>query len=46
MPEAPDGVEELAGQLRIALETEDLSDFAHLLDPKVRWGSPLDACER
>jgi len=42
MPEPPDSVAGIAHQLRIALESADLSEFADLLDPKVSWGSPGD----
>jgi len=42
MPESPDSVAGIARQLRIALESADLTEFSHLLDPQVRWGSPGD----
>jgi len=40
--EGPGSVEEVAGQLRTALESGDLSGFGELLDPAVRWGPPGD----
>jgi hypothetical protein len=33
-------MEDLARQIRVALETADLSAFGRLLDPGVRWGPP------
>jgi len=42
MPESPDAVAGIARQLRVALESANLSEISHLLDPKVRWGSPGD----
>jgi ketosteroid isomerase-like protein len=42
MPEHPESVEQVARQVRIALETGDLSTFSKLLDPNVRWGPPGD----
>ncbi len=42
MPDSPDSVAGIADQLRVALGPADLSEFAHLLDPEVRWGSPGD----
>lgn len=35
-------VEELAEQVRTALESADMSLFGDLLDPNVRWGAPDD----
>jgi RimJ/RimL family protein N-acetyltransferase/ketosteroid isomerase-like protein len=40
--------DEIARQVKIALEAADLSAFSHLLDPDVRWGVPDDpapACQ-
>jgi ketosteroid isomerase-like protein len=42
MPEHPESMERIAGQVRIALEAADLSSFSDLLDPDVRWGPPGD----
>lgn len=36
------GVTALAQRIRVALESADLSQFAELLDPNVRWGAPDD----
>ncbi len=48
-PTGPAGVTgELAGRVRAALESADLSAIADLLDPEVRWGAPNDpspACQ-
>jgi len=33
-------IDELAAVVRRALASEDLSAFAHLLDPDVTWGAP------
>ena len=35
-------IDELAEQVRLALESEDLAGFAGLLDPDVRWAAPGD----
>lgn len=35
----PDGMEEIAAHVRMALAAEDLSAFAELLDPDVTWGA-------
>jgi len=48
MPEQPGVTESLAQQVRIALETADLSAFGDLLDPDATWGAPDDpspACQ-
>jgi ketosteroid isomerase-like protein len=37
---SPDAMESVARQVRTALESADLSAFADLLDPDVRWGAP------
>jgi hypothetical protein len=42
------GANALARRVRVALESADLSQFAELLDPNVRWGAPDDpnpSCE-
>lgn len=36
------GVTMVADQVRAALESADLTAFAHLLDPNVTWGAPGD----
>ena len=38
--EATAAMEALAQQVRIALESADVSAFSDLLDPDVRWGAP------
>jgi RimJ/RimL family protein N-acetyltransferase/ketosteroid isomerase-like protein len=35
-------MDQLAAQVRSALEAADLNAYAHLLDPGVRWGAPGD----
>ncbi len=40
MPEHTDAMQEMARQMRIALEANDPSAFGHLLDPDVHWGAP------
>jgi ketosteroid isomerase-like protein len=40
VPVTPPTMEELAAQVRGALESGDLSAFAELLDPDVTWGAP------
>jgi ketosteroid isomerase-like protein len=42
MAEHPESMERVARQVRLALETADLSSFNDLLDPNVRWGPPGD----
>jgi hypothetical protein len=42
MTEAVASVQDVATRVRVALCTEDLSAFGHLLDPAVRWGPPGD----
>jgi ketosteroid isomerase-like protein len=42
MSEQPEAIESLAQQVKIALESADLSAFSRLLDPNVRWGAPDD----
>jgi ketosteroid isomerase-like protein len=42
LPEHRESVERVARQVRIALDTGDLSAFSNLLDPNVRWGPPGD----
>lgn len=37
---AVESVEDVARQVRVALESADLSAFSELLDPDVRWGAP------
>jgi hypothetical protein len=37
-----DSTEWLAGQVRQAMENDDLDAYAHLLDPGVRWGAGGD----
>jgi ketosteroid isomerase-like protein len=34
--------EEVAGRVKVALESADLASFRDLLDPNVRWGAPDD----
>jgi len=38
----PEALEVLALQVKLALESADLSAYAELLDPDVRWGPPGD----
>jgi hypothetical protein len=38
----PEVMQHIADQLRTALESADLTGYAHLLDPDVRWGAPGD----
>jgi ketosteroid isomerase-like protein len=40
MPEPENSMDEVARQVRVALEGGDLSEFAELLDPDVTWGAP------
>ena len=42
MSERPEAMESLAQQVKIALESADLSVFSGLLDPNVHWGAPDD----
>lgn len=42
MTEPPASTEEVAAQVKVALAAADLSAFARLLDPGVRWGPPGD----
>jgi hypothetical protein len=42
MTEQPAALESLAQQVRVALESADLSVFSRLLDPNVHWGAPDD----
>jgi ketosteroid isomerase-like protein len=39
---SPSGLDELAGQVRVALEHADLDGYRELLDPGVTWGAPGD----
>lgn len=41
--ENPESMERLSRQVKVALESADLSAFSDLLDPNVRWGPPGDA---
>jgi hypothetical protein len=43
MPEQLAATQAVAQQVKIALETADLSAFSGLLDPDVHWGAPEDA---
>jgi hypothetical protein len=43
MPESVAAMEQVASQVRAALEAADLSSFSGLLDPAVRWGAPDDS---
>jgi ketosteroid isomerase-like protein len=36
-------MDEVAREVRAALESADLTAFSHLLDPDVHWGAPDDA---
>jgi hypothetical protein len=38
----PEAMRQLADQVKAALESADLSAYAHLLDPDVHWGPPGD----
>jgi len=40
MSEQQDTMQDIARQVRIALDGGDLSAFSDLLDPDVRWGAP------
>jgi ketosteroid isomerase-like protein len=40
MSEQQDAMQDIARQVRIALDGGDLSSFSDLLDPDVRWGAP------
>src|SRR5580692_12024097 len=40
MTEPSDAMEELARQVRTALESGDLASYRDLLDPDVTWGAP------
>jgi len=40
MTEQRETMETIAGKVRIALESADLSAFKELLDPDVHWGAP------
>ena len=40
MSEQQEAMEDIAQQVRIALEAADLSAFSDLLDPDVHWGAP------
>jgi len=40
MPEDGPSMEDLARQVRAALEAADLASFRELLDPDVTWGAP------
>jgi hypothetical protein len=40
MPEPEISMDEMAKQVRVALEGSDLSPFGALLDPDVTWGAP------
>jgi ketosteroid isomerase-like protein len=42
MAEAQSTADELAGRVRTALESADLTAIRDLLDPNVRWGAPDD----
>ncbi len=42
MAQSPESVEQIAEQLKRALESADLTEFADLLDPQVHWGPPGD----
>jgi ketosteroid isomerase-like protein len=42
MPKCEEAVENVAKQVKIALEAADLSAFSDLLDPDVHWGAPDD----
>jgi hypothetical protein len=45
MSEEAESMERVARQVRIALETADLSAFGDILDPNVRWGAPGAPCQ-
>jgi hypothetical protein len=38
----PAGTEQIAGQIRAALQSADLLGYRDLLDPNVTWGAPDD----
>jgi hypothetical protein len=38
--DVPSTAEGIAARVRVALESADLTTFAELLDPHVRWGAP------
>jgi ketosteroid isomerase-like protein len=40
MSEHQDAMHDIARQVRVALDGGDISSFADLLDPDVRWGAP------
>ncbi len=40
MSEQQDAMQDIARQVRIALDGGNLSSFSDLLDPDVRWGAP------
>jgi hypothetical protein len=40
--EQPEVMQNIAAQVKGALEAADLTAYAHLLDPDVRWGAPGD----
>jgi len=40
MSEQQDAMQDIARQVRIALDGGDISSFSDLLDPDVRWGAP------
>lgn len=40
MSEPKETMEQMAQQVRLALESKDLSTFGDLLDPDVHWGAP------
>jgi hypothetical protein len=43
MTEQPEAIASLAQQVKVALESADLSVLGRLLDPDVHWGAPGDA---
>ncbi len=38
----PAQMEQIAGQVQVALQTADLTGYRELLDPNVTWGAPDD----
>ena len=42
MSEQLEAIESLSQQVKVALESADLSAFSRLLDPNVHWGAPDD----
>ena len=42
MPTDPAGMEQIAAQIRAALQSSDLLAYRDLLDPNVTWGAPDD----